>query len=58
MDTLKNPEIEEKFLDLIKAINEEDITSPSLQGHKQDRQTITTPSHCPTGGLAANQEKM
>lgn len=58
MDTLKNPEIGEKFLNLIKAINEEDIKSPSLQGHKQDMQTTTTPSHCPTGGLASNQEKL
>lgn len=58
MATFNNPEIEEKFLDLIKSFNEEVIKSHSPQGHKQDRQTITTPSHCPTGGLAANQEKM
>ena len=47
MNTFNSPEMEEKFLNLIKIINENIKNQyQSLKDHKQDRQTITASIHC------------
>ena len=47
MNTFNSPEMEEKFLNLIKSINENIKNQyQSLKNHKQDRQTITAYIHC------------
>ena len=58
MDTFNSPEMEEKFLNLIKSINE-NIKSQyqSLKDPKQDRQTITAPIHCLPEGPGNKPEK-
>ena len=47
MDTFNSPEMEEKFLNLIKSIDENVRNQyQSLKDPIQDRQTITAPIHC------------